>query len=92
MIPYLAALVAATLAASLNPSRNFGTILGGVMAAAASFGLTQMDHFPQARTAKPSVPPAGPITRSLPWIVAGAVVLVFFVAVLGPGIRFSPGL
>jgi hypothetical protein len=92
VIPYVAAIVAATLAAALNPSRNFGTMLGGIMAAAASFGLTQMDNFPQAGTAKASVPPAGPITRSVPWIVAGAVVLVFFVGVLGRGIRFSPGM
>ena len=58
-------------------------------AAAAAFGLTQMDHFRRPASPDPLVPAAVPITRSPGWIAAAALVFVFFVAVLGPGIRFS---
>jgi len=59
--------------------------------AAAAFGITQMDHFVPFNAHEPSAA-AGPITRSLGWILAAALILALFVAVLGPGIKFSPAL
>jgi hypothetical protein len=79
LIPYVASLVLAALAGSLNPKGLSTLLTAGVPAAAAAFGLTQMDLEEVS----------APMERSLPWIVAAVVVLVVFVAVLGPGLRFS---
>jgi hypothetical protein len=89
LIPYLAALAAAGLAGAFNPMGWTTIFTAALPAAAAAFGLTQMDHFARARSSHPSISPAGLVTRSLPWIVAAAVALALFVGVLGPGINFG---
>lgn len=89
LIPYLMAMVTACLAAAFNPSGWTVIFTSGLPAAAAAFGLTQMDHFPRACSPDPLLPSAAPITRSLGWIVTAIFVLGFFIGVLGPGIRFS---
>jgi hypothetical protein len=89
LIPYIAAMILATVAGALNPGGWRVMLTAGLPAAAAAFGLTQMDNFAGSPWMK--VPQQGiePIQRSYPWIVAAALALLFFVAVLGPGIRFS---
>lgn len=89
LIPYLAAMAAAALAGALNPMGWLTMFTAGLPAAAASFGLTQMDHFQPVRPPDAATPPAGHIKRSYPWIAAGAIVLALYVGVLGPGIRFA---
>ena len=88
LIPFLAALAAAGLGGALNPAGWMVMFTAALPSAAAAFGLTVLDHFPNARMGGSPVP-AGAITRSLGWILAGIAVLAFFVAVLGPGIRFG---
>jgi hypothetical protein len=88
LIPYIAAIVLACLAGLLNPGGWQTMLSAGFPAAAAAFGLTQMDHLIDPSLGKSSLEASLPLQRSYPWIVAGVVVLVFFVAVLGPGIRF----
>jgi hypothetical protein len=90
MIPYLAAVAAASLAGAFNPvgwTVLFTCALPS--SAAAAFGFTRLDHFSGIRVSDSSVP-AGAITRSMGWILAAVVILAFFVGVLGPGIRFGP--
>jgi hypothetical protein len=89
LIPYLAAIVMACLAGARNPSGLLTMLTAGLPAAAAAFGLTQMDHFVDSGWSKASPEVIMPMRRSYPWIMAAAVVLILFVAVLGPGIRFS---
>jgi hypothetical protein len=89
LLAYMAAIVTACAAAAFNPGGWTIIFSAGLPAAAASFGLTQMDHFAATRKSKVSVPNAGPIARSVPWIVAAAAVSTFFVGVLGPGILFT---
>jgi hypothetical protein len=91
LIPYLAALVAACLAGSLNPLGWTNILTAAAPAAAGAFGLTQLDHFPTVRLPYPSLPNASSITRSLGWIVCAAIILAFFVGVLGPGIKLGAG-
>jgi hypothetical protein len=55
---------------------------------AASFGITQLDHFRAVLTSEPASPLAGPILRGPAWIVGAALAAIMFVAFLGPGIRF----
>ena len=60
--------------------------------AAASFGGTSwLAWYPGGKDDKRAVRTepahAAPIARSVPWLVAGAVTLVVFIAVLGPGVR-----
>jgi hypothetical protein len=88
LIPYLAALVAALVGGVLNPMGWTQIFTAALPAAAATFGLTQMDHFRRAQLSDESVPPAGPISRSVGWIGAAIVALLLFVGVLGPGIHF----
>ena len=86
-IPYIAAIILACLAASFNPGGWHTMLTAGLPAAAAAFGLTQMDHF--VNTSRSERPEAiGPIQRSHLWIAAAIIVSIFFGAVLGPGIRF----
>jgi hypothetical protein len=54
LIPYIAAMLMATAAGALNPNGWRTALIAGLPAAAAAFGLTQMDHF------------AGPIAQQDP--------------------------
>jgi hypothetical protein len=86
LVPYLAGGVALNLAGILNP---LGWMLVLISAAAASFGGTSLlawyPAIPRAPEPGTQEPPLG-IGRSIGWILAAAVVLLFFVLVLGPGI------
>ncbi len=88
-IPYIAAMILACLAGALNPNGWRTMLTAGLPAAAAAFGLTQMDHFISSVWNKTSQEVTEPMQRSSLWILAAVVVLIFFVGVLGPGIRFS---
>lgn len=89
LIPFVAALGAASLAGALNPSGWTIIFTAALPGAAAAFGLTQMDHFSAVRVNDPSRP-ARAISRSVGWILAAVAILVIFVGVLGPGIKFGP--
>ncbi len=89
LIPFLAALAAASLAGALNPAGWTVIFTSALPGAAAAFGLTKLDHF-SAASAGDSSHPAGAITRSVGWMIAAAVILALFVGVLGPGITFGP--
>ncbi len=89
LIPFVAALAAASLAGALNPSGWTIIFTAALPGAAAAFGLTQMDHFSAVRVNDPSRP-AGAISRSVGWILAAVAILIIFVGVLGPGIKFGP--
>jgi hypothetical protein len=91
LIPFIAALAVAGLGGAFNPAGWTIIFTSALPGAAAAFGLTQIDNFPAVRRSGSSLP-AGAITRSLGWILAAAAVLVFFVAVLGPGIKFGQNL
>jgi hypothetical protein len=93
LVPYLAGGLLSCFAGMFNP---VGMMLVAISAAAASFGgtsgfawswqLLRGTHF----MSDPAVPQTVMlIPRSIPWIVAAAIVGIAFVAVLGPGIRFS---
>jgi hypothetical protein len=88
LIPYLAAMILACLAGALNPSGWLTMLTAGLPAAAAAFGLTQMDRFVGSGWSKASQEVIQPMQRSSPWIVVAVVVLILFVGWLGPGIRF----
>jgi hypothetical protein len=88
LIPFVAALGAASLAGAFNPSGWTVIFTSALPGAAAAFGLTQMDHFSAVRV-NDSSPPAGTITRSVGWILAAVAILAIFVGVLGPGIKFG---
>jgi hypothetical protein len=87
LIPYLAGGVSLVVAGILNP---YGLQVVLISAVAAAFGGTSfLAWYPRKpRTPTPGTP-AVPlaIARSWGWIVAGVVVLGFFVVVLGPGLR-----
>jgi hypothetical protein len=91
LIPFIAALGVAGLGGAFNPVGWTVIFTSALPGAAAAFGLTQIDNFPAVRVSGSSVP-AGIITRSLGWILAAAAVLIFFVAVIGPGIKFRSNL
>jgi hypothetical protein len=89
LMPYLAGGVSLVVAGILNP---YGLRVVLISAVAAAFGGTSLlawypgtPRTPFAGT--PAVPLA--IERSWAWIAAGAVVLTFFVIVLGPGLRLG---
>jgi hypothetical protein len=89
LIPFLAAIATAALAGAFNPSGWTTLLTAGIPSAASAFGLTQMDHFVSRQV--PTAPAvAGVITRSFSWIFAAGAVLILFVALLGPGIKFGP--
>lgn len=88
LIPYLAAIAAAFLGGIFNPAGWVVIFTAAVPAAAASFGLTQMDHVSAATILRSGDKTAGSIWRSYGWIATAIAALVFFVAVLGPGIHF----
>lgn len=89
LIPYLAALVIAAIAGAFNPNGWTTVFTAALPAAAAAFGLTQMDHFAVVQAEDSPVPAAGVITRSNAWIIAAVLAAAIFVAFLGPGIRFT---
>jgi hypothetical protein len=91
LIPFLAALAAASLAGALNPAGWTVIFTSALPGAAAAFGLTQLDHLSEA-SARDSSVPAGAITLSVGWIIAAALILALFVGVLGPGVRFGQNL
>ena len=68
--------------------RWINIFIAAAPAAAASFGITQLDHFHAALTSDPASSLAGPIPRSPAWIGAAALAAILFVAFLGPGIHF----
>jgi len=89
LIPFLSAFGLAFLGGLPNP-RGWAMVFSAALpAAAASFGLTQLDNFPRASQPNPAISPAAPITRNFRWIVAACLVAIVFVAILGPGIRFA---
>ena len=75
------------LAGLFNP---VGPVLIAISAAASSFGgasgLLWLPAF--LRPGERVEPPAPPLDRSYAWIVAGCVVSLVFVAILGPGLHF----
>jgi len=89
LIPYIAAIILACLAGARNPDGWRTMLTAGLPAAAAAFGLTQMDHVLGSEWKKDSQEFTGPLQRSFLWIIAAVVVLILFVGVLGPGIRLS---
>ncbi|MGA7108453.1 MAG: hypothetical protein WBV28_21765 [Terracidiphilus sp.] len=88
LIPYMAALATAFLGGVPNPAGWKVLFTAAVPAAAASFGLTQLDHFSAATAPHPVGEPSAYVQRSVGWIVAALAILILFVAFLGPGIRF----
>lgn len=88
LISFLAAIGLAFLGGLANPGGWAMVFSAAVPAAAASFGLTQMNHVPEAYRTNPAAPAGEPISLSVRWIVAACLVALVFVAILGPGIRF----
>ena len=89
LIPYLAGGVSLVVAGILNP---YGLRVVLISAVAAAFGGTSLlawyPGIPRTPAAGPPAMPLG-IERSWAWIAAGAIVLAFFVVVLGPGLRLG---
>jgi hypothetical protein len=88
LIPYLAALATAFLGGIPNPAGWKVLFTAAIPAAAASFGLTQLDHFSAATAPYPVGEPSVYVQRSVGWIAAALAILTLFVVFLGPGIRF----
>ena len=88
LIPYVAAMVLACMAGAMNPGGWRTMLTAGLPAAAAAFGLTQMDHFVEQGWSALSQETIQPIQRSLVCIMIAVIVFILFIAVLGPGIRF----
>ena len=92
VLPYVVGGLTFVVAGLLNPH---GLYLVLVSAAAASFGGTSLLAWYPALWARR--PPVGPqdiplgVPRSPAGLVAAAIVLILFVGVLGPGIRFGAG-
>lgn len=88
LIPYVAAMILSCVAGALNPEGWRTMLTSGLPAAAAAFGLTQMDHFTDSVLEKDTPGTMEPLQRSPLWIAAAVLMLILFVGVLGPGIRF----
>jgi hypothetical protein len=86
MPAYIAGGVLFCVAGFFNP---VGPILIAISAAAASFGgasgLLWLTQF--LRSSRPAAEPVG-LDRSRVWIVAGCIVSLVFVGILGPGVHF----
>ena len=84
---YIAGGLLYCLSGLLNP---VGPVLIAISSAASSFGgasgLLWLTRF--QRRGEPSAAPAAALDRSYVWIVAGCVVSLIFVAILGPSIHF----
>jgi len=89
LIPFLAALAVAGAAGALNPRGMVNVFTAAVPAAAAAFGMTQLDHFRRALEPDEVIAAAGRIERSAGWIVAATIAAALFVGLLGPGVRLS---
>jgi hypothetical protein len=89
LVPYFVGGALYTIAGLFNP---VGMVLVAISAAAASFGgtsgLAWMWQVPRGKPADATVLPE-PIERSRGWIIAGVVVAIVYIALLGPGIRLS---
>lgn len=85
LVPYLAGGATLVAAGLLNP---LGMKLVLISAAAASFGGTSLLAWYRAGSRPPDTATETPleVVRSIPWIVAAVITMVFFVFVLGPGI------
>lgn len=88
LVPFLSALVIACIAGAFSPQGWINIFVAAAPSAAATFGITQLDHFRVTLTSNSASPPAVPIPRSPAWIAAAVLAAVLFVAFLGPGIRF----
>lgn len=91
-VPYFAGGILACVAGALNPD---GLILVALSAAASTFGGTSglfwtIDWLKGDRIPPGAEPEPKPIPRSWGWIVTAGVLAVAFIAVLGPGLRFTP--
>jgi hypothetical protein len=86
LIPFLTALAVAAAAGVLNPRGWTNVFTAAIPAAAASLGLTQLDHFVPGSDARDLSTQV--IGESWRWIIAGAVVALLFIGVLGPGVRW----
>jgi hypothetical protein len=86
LIPYLAGAATLVVAGLLNP---LGMKIVLISAAAASLGGTSLlawyPSIPRSPSSFATETPLG-VARSIPWIVAAAVAMIFFVLVLGRGI------
>ena len=90
LIPYLSAGILSCVAGALNP---VGPILILLSAAAASFGgksglawMWTLLRGPRIRSSEMQMPE---IDRSWGWIAVATILAIAFIAVLGPGVRFS---
>ena len=88
VVPYIAGGVLYVAAGLLNPE---SPMLVLISAAAASFGgASALAWMAQLLRNRARYPPTGTpalgLARSWPWLVAGALTALFFIAVLGPGI------
>lgn len=92
VVPYIAGGVLYVAAGLLNPE---SPMLVLISAAAASFGgasaLAWMAQLLRNRERYPPTGPALGLERSWPWLVAGTLTALFFIAVLGPGIGVAAG-
>ncbi len=91
LVPYLSGGITYVVAGLLNPE---GFLLVLISAAAASFGGTSwLAWYPGSKKDAGSreLAPAEPagIPRRISWVIAGAIALVVFVGVLGPGIKLG---
>lgn len=89
LVPYFTGGILSCVAGMFNP---VGLILVAVSAAAASFGgtsglawmwqLLRGHRIPQNALEMP------PLLRSRGWMIAGGILGIFFIAILGPGVKF----
>ena len=88
-IAYLTGGILMCIAGLFNP---VGMILVAISAAAASFGGTSGLAWMGTLLRGPRIPSSTlqmpPLTRSWGWIIAGAVLAILFIAILGPGVKF----
>ncbi|MBC7603591.1 MAG: hypothetical protein H7255_13150 [Ramlibacter sp.] len=88
LLPYLVGGITFVIAGLFNP---YGLKLVLISAAAASFGGTSLlAWYPADKRCTPVGDADGTpfaIERSVPWLVAAALMLIFFIGILGPGIK-----
>ncbi len=88
LTPYLVGAGLYCVSGAFNPAGSALVLVSGVAASlGGTSGLAWGPQFLRGEPEQPVVDPQ-PIERSWVWIVAGLVVGVAFVAVLGPGVRF----